>query len=249
MHSTDPVNRFMTEPVLTVDINDGAGEVLRMFAGYPVHHLPVLNQQEVVGMLSTADVMKLDLFLPKSSKAPIDYLNERMKVGALVRRPVLTVQPHQSVETAAHLMAENGVHALPVVNAKIQLLGIISTTDIIAVALMTNGAAPTRATSEASDSEPQHMRLSADHLRQATAAAVAKAGTDDDQDFVYEALTYMRARVMLLEEVRHIASRFMQAGQDQRLHSALRKALDAVSRSEEQGTTQEPQLAANDILL
>jgi signal-transduction protein with cAMP-binding, CBS, and nucleotidyltransferase domain len=82
MHSTDPVNRFMTEPVLTVDINDGAGEVLRMFAGYPVHHLPVLNQQEVVGMLSTADVMKLDLFLPKSSKSPIDYLNERMASSA-----------------------------------------------------------------------------------------------------------------------------------------------------------------------
>ena len=216
MHSTDPVNRFMTESVLTVDINDGAGEVLRMFAGYPVHHLPVLNQQEVVGMLSTADVMKLDLFLPKSSKSPIDYLNERMKVGALVRRPVLTVQPHETVETAAYLMAENGVHALPVVNAKIQLLGIISTTDIIAVALMTNSAAPTRANSEAS---------------------------------AVEALTYMRARVMLLEEVRDIASRFMQAGQDPRLHSALRKALDAVSRFEEQGTAREPQLAANDMLV
>jgi CBS domain-containing protein len=134
MHSTDPVNRFMTDPVLTVDINDGAGEVLRMFAGYPVHHLPVLNQEEVVGMLSTADVMKLDLFLPKGGKSPIDYLNERMKVGRLIRRSVITVQSHQSVEIAAHLMAENGVHALPVVNAKNQLVGIISTTDIIAAA-------------------------------------------------------------------------------------------------------------------
>ncbi len=249
MHSTDPVNRFMTEPVLTVDINVGAGEVLRMFAGYPVHHLPVLNQQEVVGMLSTADVMKLDLFLPKSSKSPIDYLNERMKVGALVRRPVLTVQPHQSVEIAAHLMAENGVHALPVVNAKNQLLGIISTTDIIAAAFMADNAAPTRGPFRASDAEPQCMRVSAEHLRKATAAAVAKAGTDADPDFVYEALTYMRVRVMLLEEVRRIASRFMQAGQDESLHSALRKALDAVNRSEEQSTAQEPQLEAKDMLL
>ena len=239
MHCTDPVNRFMTEPVLTVDINDGAGEVLRMFAGYPVHHLPVLNQQEVVGMLSTADVMKLDLFLPKSSKSPIDYLNERMKVGALVRRPVLTVQPHQSVEIAGHLMAENGVHALPVVNAKNHLRGIISTTDIIATALKTDSAAPTRGTSAASDAEPQRVRLNAEHLREATAAAGAKAGTDADPDFVYEALTYMRARVKLLEEVRHIASRFMQAGQDPSLHPALRKALDAV----------EAQLEAKDMLL
>jgi CBS domain containing-hemolysin-like protein len=175
-----------------------------MFAGYPVHHLPVLNQQEVVGMLSTADVMKLDLFLPKGSKSPIDYLNERMKVGQLVRRPVLTVQSHQSVETAAHLMAENGVHALPVVNAKNQLLGIISTTDIIAAALVADRDGPTRATPEASNADPQPMH----------------------------------ARLVLLEEVRHIASRFMQAGQDQGLHSKLRKALNAVNRSEEHSTAQ-----------
>jgi CBS domain-containing protein len=248
MHSTDPVARFMTETVLTVDINDGAGEVLRMFTGYPVHHLPVLNQQEVVGMLSTADVMKLDLFLPKGSKSPIDYLNERMKVGQLVRRPVLTVQSQQSVEAAARLMAENGVHALPVVNANNQLLGIISTTDIISAALMANGARPTPGTSGPSVTEPRHMRPNHEHLRQATAAAAAKAGTDADPDFVYESLNYMRARVLMLEEVRHIASRFMQAGQDQTLHSALRKALYAVNRSEELGTAQEAQFEARQML-
>lgn len=249
MHATDPVNRLMTEPVLTVDTNDPAGEVLRMFASYPVHHLPVLDQQTVVGMLSTADLMKLDLFLPKGSKSPVDYLNQRMKVGQLIRRPVLTVQPDQSVEIAARLMAQNGVHALPVVNAKSQLLGIISTTDIIAAALMTNGAGPTRGTAEPPDTEQQPVRPSAEHLRQATAAARAKAGTDADPDFVYEALNYLRARVVLLEEVRQIASRFMQAGQDERLHSALRKALDAVNRSEEQGAAQETPLESQETLL
>ena len=65
MHPGDPVLHLMTVAVLTVDINDPAGEVLRLFAGYPVHHLPVLDQQKVVGMLSSADVMKLELFLPK----------------------------------------------------------------------------------------------------------------------------------------------------------------------------------------
>jgi hypothetical protein len=59
----------------------------------------------------------------------------------------------------------------------------------------------------------------------------------------------MRARVVLLEEVRQIASRFMQAGQDERLHSALRKALDAVNRSEEQGAAQETPLESQETLL
>ncbi|MGO9592250.1 MAG: hypothetical protein ACLQFT_18155 [Steroidobacteraceae bacterium] len=32
-----------------MDINDPAGEVLRLFAGCPLHHLPVLDQEKVVG--------------------------------------------------------------------------------------------------------------------------------------------------------------------------------------------------------
>jgi CBS domain-containing membrane protein len=249
MHSTDPVNRFMTESVLTVDMNEGAGEVLRMFTGYPIHHLPVLNQSEVVGMLSTADVMKLDLFLPKGNTSPLDYLNERMKVSQLVRRPVISVQSHQSVETAARLMAENGVHALPVVNGKNQLLGIISTTDIIAAALTTHAAAPTRGSSELPAAEPREVMTNAEHLHTAGAAAAVKAGTPADPDFVYEAFNYMRQRVLLLEEVRHVAGRFIEAGQDQNLHAALRKALDAVNRSPELGTTQDLRRAMKGALL
>jgi len=40
----------MTEAVLSIDIGESAGEVLRLFAGYPIHHL--LKGHKVVGMLS-----------------------------------------------------------------------------------------------------------------------------------------------------------------------------------------------------
>lgn len=238
MHPTDPINRLMTEAVLTVDINDPAGEVLRLLAGYPVHHLPVLDQQKVVGMLSSADLMKLELFLPKGGKSPIEYLNQRMTVGRLVRGPVLTIQPHQSVETAAQLMAQHGVHALAVVNAQDHLLGIVTTTDIIHAALGGKNDRPPQGTSAPPGTEPQRMRLSAEQLGHAMAAAATHAGTDRDPDFVHQALAHMHAQVALLEQVRHVASRFVQAGQDQQLHSALRKALDALNRAEEQGYTE-----------
>lgn len=120
---------------MTVDINEPAGEVLRLFGAYPVRHLPVLDGRKVVGMLSTADLMNLDLFLPKGSKSPIDYLNQRMKVGAMLRRPLLSIEPHQSIEAAAQLMAKHGVHALPVVDSQDQLKGLMTTTDIIYAAL------------------------------------------------------------------------------------------------------------------
>jgi acetoin utilization protein AcuB len=146
MHAQDPVNRLMTEAVLSVGADEPAGEVLRLFAGYPIHHLPVTRDGVVVGMLSSADVMKLELFLPKGAASPIEYLNRTMRVEALIRRPVIVVSAHQSVEDAARLMAKHGIHGLPVVDHGGHLLGIITTTDIIHAAISANasgGPAPT----------------------------------------------------------------------------------------------------------
>jgi CBS domain-containing protein len=233
MHPSDPVNRFMTAAVMTVDVNDPAGEVLRLFAGYPVHHLPVLDQQKVIGMLSSADVMKLEMFVPKGGKSPIDYLNQRMKVRPLLRGPALTIPPHQSVETAAQLMAKHGIHALAVVNSQDNLLGIITTTDIMHAVLGGHEPVEIHGLPAGPGVEPQRIRLSAQELDQAMAAA--RASTAGEAELVYRALAYLHARVGLLEQMRRIASRYLQAGQDQQLHAALCKALDAVGLAEERG--------------
>ncbi len=235
MHPTDPVNRLMSTSVLTVDINEPAGEVLRLLAEYPVHHLPVLDGQKVVGMLSTADLIKVELFLPRGSKSPIEYLNQRMKVGAMVRRPLLAIPPHQSVESAAQLMAKHGVHALPVVDPQDQLLGLITTTDIIYAALRPAHAVAERDPSAPAADQPHLISLSAAQLELALRAAERVAGSAQDADAVCQALLYLRAKVAMLEHVRQAAERYLSAGQDEQLHMTLAKALSAASRGEQHG--------------
>ena len=233
MHPSDPVNRLMTAAVMTVGIDDPAGEVLRLFAAYPVHHLPVLDRQKVVGMLSSADVMKLDMFLPKAGQSPIEYLNQRMKVRSLVRGPALTIAPHQSVEAAAQLMAQRGVHALAVVDSQDGLLGIITTTDIMNAVLGSHEEGHVQGSIARSGVEPQRIRLSGQELDQAMGAAQAATGAE--AELVHRALVYRHLQVALLEQMRRVASRFVQAGQDQQLHSALCKALEAIDVAEERG--------------
>jgi hypothetical protein len=165
----------------------------------------------------------------------VDYLNQRITVRQLVRQPVLAVAPHQSIESAARLMVKHGAHALVVVDAGDNLVGIVTTTDIITAALEAYGSNSSPATTAAPGAGVQHSRLNDEQLKQALTVAAARAGTDADPDFVHRALVNLHARVAPLEQVRHVASRFVQAGQDQQLHSALLRALHAVSRAEEQG--------------
>jgi CBS domain-containing protein len=97
--------------------------------------MPVVDDGVVVGMLSSADLMKLEGFLPRTGQAAIEYLNQHLRLESLVRRPPILVGPDESIGRAAELMATHGVHSLPVVDARGALLGIITTTDIMNAAV------------------------------------------------------------------------------------------------------------------
>jgi CBS domain-containing protein len=90
----------MTEAVLSIGVDEPAGEVLRFLREYPVHHLPVVDDRRVVGLLSAADLLKLRAMLPKSVESAEDYLNKKIKVRALVSRPAITIAQRESVERA-----------------------------------------------------------------------------------------------------------------------------------------------------
>lgn len=192
MHSTDPVRRLMTEAVLSIDVRESSGEVLRQFAGYPVHHMPVVDGGRVVGMISSADLMKLDAFLPRKGLSAIEYLNSHVKLEALMQRPAVTVGGNESIARAAEIMATKGIHALPVVDDRGMLIGIVTTTDIM-------GAA----------------------LRGSDAAGQAAGSLDP------VALTRARA----LEAVLLAAERYVGAGQDERLHAELVRAIERAKAS------------------
>lgn len=229
MRPEDRVSLLMTEAVLSVGADEPAGEVLRLFAGYPVHHLPVLRGREVVGMLSSADVMKLEFFLPKRDNPAHDYLNQRMTVAALVRRPAITILADQTVEQAAELMARHGIHALPVVDAHQQLLGIVTTTDLIAAALKVALAAGAMDAATPAG-QLDEVRPGRHGILEAVAAAKAAEAAGNDPGSTARALLYFHQRTTELEHVLDAADRYVSAGQSQQLHTALVRIIAQVRR-------------------
>jgi CBS domain-containing protein len=234
MIANQRVGRVMTEEVLSIDVEESAGAVLRLFAGYPLHHLPVLNGQKVVGMLSSADVMKLEAFLPKSGVPADEYLDRRISIRSLLRAPVITIGPQQTLIEAARLMASHGFHALPVVDAQEHLLGIITTTDIMHAALQVSATAPATAPATATtggDEALRDIRVSGAEFDRAIVAAKSAVGSGQDPQGVALVLLYLRQRLGVLERVLRTADRYFSCGQDQSLHAASLQAIAEAKRS------------------
>jgi CBS domain-containing protein len=219
------VRHIMTAEVRSIDVGESITEAMRLFASYPVHHLPVVDGARLRGILSTADMLKLEYFLPKSgAQASAALLNNRFKIEKLMRSPVFTAALDDTIADAALCMVTHAVHALPVVNESNNLLGIVTTTDIMQALLHGIGV---KTTSEQSDSNPKPTELV---MRRAIEAANSATLHRTDPDGVAASMLYLNERNGLLETLRVDVARYINSGQDERLHSNVIKDLDKLAQ-------------------
>jgi CBS domain-containing protein len=246
MRPDEPVASIMTEAVVAIEVDRPVSEVLDCFRQYPIHHLPVVRQGRLVGMLSSADAMKLEFFLPRTTTETARFLDHRMTIERLMRAPVISATPDTRIAEAAERMVEAGVHAVPVVDGEDRVLGLVTTTDVIRSLLRgpprhagagnPPGKAPDR---KAEPAEPRYRRKpEPDEYQAALRTAAALYEERRDPRHLGTTLLYLDQRRALLEHVLSLADRFLLAGQDEQTHALLLKAIHAAKRAEECATGQ-----------
>jgi CBS-domain-containing membrane protein len=114
------IRDIMSAPVLTIDQNQLATEANELMWRYQIHHLVVTHLSQVVGILSDTD-----LGGNLTEKIP-----DQLLVKDAMSSPVTTVQGNTLIEKAINLMAGNHFHALPVVDERHQLMGIVTQSDL-----------------------------------------------------------------------------------------------------------------------
>jgi CBS domain-containing protein len=223
------VRHIMTEAVLSIGVDEPVTEALRLFAAHPVHHLPVVDVTGLKGMLSTADMLKLEYFLPKSgAQTPAVLLNSRFRIDAMMRQPVITAKPDDTIAEAASRMAAHGIHALPVVDDNNHLIGIVTTTDIMQALLHGMGYKPAATPGELKR-RPTELEL-----RRAIEAAESVILKGVDANGVASSMLYLQERNAKLETLRQNVARYLHGGQDERLHARLLKEIDGLEEPGEE---------------
>lgn len=132
---TTTVGQIMTTQVITLQPEDTMDKVKKIFDAHNIHHIPIVAANKVVGIISKSDYLKLlhGFTLFKTSKS--DTYNAAVLRSLLVRevmtKQVAKLNPDDSLETAAGFFRENLFHALPVVDEEGNLVGIVTTYDLL----------------------------------------------------------------------------------------------------------------------
>jgi CBS domain-containing protein len=138
----DPVNlqicEVMTSEVYIIQPDTTLQEARRIFDTHGFHHLPVVEEGRVVGMLSKSDVMLVSTAFPIQDSDARNEKNaallSKLLAEEVMTRQVVKLKPDMTLGVAVGIFLENLFHALPVVDEEGQLVGIISLIDLIRVA-------------------------------------------------------------------------------------------------------------------
>ena len=125
------VRDMMATGIEVVDRNDTLLAVEERMAAKQLRHLPVLEQGDIVGIVTQRDLFKaaMSSAMGYGEKAQQAYLRS-VRVKEIMTYPVVTISPDASVAAAAEMIITRGIGCLPVVDGT-TLVGMITKTDLL----------------------------------------------------------------------------------------------------------------------
>jgi CBS domain-containing protein len=139
----------MSKDPLCISSTGRISELWQMLCTGRLHHVPVVDGDRLVGIVSTLDVAKLGIAPQEDGELLAKcFLDSRLSVGNIMQRNVVTVPSDGTIRDAARLLSAGGFHALPVVDAGERLVGIVTSTDLLAYMTGRRGDATARLASE-----------------------------------------------------------------------------------------------------
>lgn len=127
-----PISTVMTTEVVSIDLDQPLSDAYHALQGAPYHHIPVLDGDRPVGMISSTDVLKLVYDVDGASdKMLTSMLDHQFNIEDAMSPDLLTLPESATVHDAAEALADSKRHSVLVVDVDGSLVGIVTTTDLV----------------------------------------------------------------------------------------------------------------------
>ena len=132
MKHEEPIRRLMTEDVETVQVGDPMSRVRRLMMRGGFHHVPVLDGTDLVGIVSTRDLMRLSYALvEKTSEGADTTLDREYSLEDVMEKDLITLRMDEPIHTAVNLLAGGSPHSVLILDRDDSLVGIVTTIDVL----------------------------------------------------------------------------------------------------------------------
>jgi len=122
------VKDYMQSPVYVIDKEEPVQRARNLMLKHYISRLLVMDGDKLAGIVTKHDIShRLGQAAPEWRRRPISKVPVRL---VMTERPI-TIYPGATVEQAAEIMEENGIDGLPVERDEGEIVGIITSRDLI----------------------------------------------------------------------------------------------------------------------
>ncbi|MGB1269639.1 MAG: CBS domain-containing protein [Flavobacteriaceae bacterium] len=126
------VSKIMSSNLVLLNLTDTLEKAEGLFKKHNIRHIPVVNNNQVEGMLSYTDLLRISF-----SDAAFDddenidtVVYNMFSLRQVMVKTVTSVTTSDTIYDVAKILAKENFHALPV-QEQGKLVGIVTTTDLI----------------------------------------------------------------------------------------------------------------------
>jgi CBS domain-containing protein len=133
MPSLTTISEIMTKGVFSVSFDDTIKKADDIMRNENVRHVPVVEDGKLIGMITERTLMEYSLkqlydYDDEFGSAGLNKINDFEEV---MQRDVRAIYPEDSVRKAVELMAKYKIDCLPVIDWKNNLIGIVTSIDVL----------------------------------------------------------------------------------------------------------------------
>lgn len=126
------IKKLMTTKLVHVGPNESIKEMHRLFISLPLHHLLVMENGHLLGIVSDRDVLKhLSPFTDTKLESEKDRFAANLPASRIMKTDVITVSDSLSLREVARIMLDNNVELVPVIDDHDMVAGVTSWKDIL----------------------------------------------------------------------------------------------------------------------
>jgi CBS domain-containing protein len=132
MKHNEPVKKIMAVDPVTVHEKQKVSDVHRLIVERKIHHVPVVSGRRLIGLISATDLLRVSWGdVNKQDPRQVDVLLDTLAIRDVMQEDIVTLRQSDTVRHAAEQLAQGDYHSLPVLDDADELVGMVTSTDLI----------------------------------------------------------------------------------------------------------------------
>ena len=125
------IEEIMTKNAVTVKMDDSLSHVKHVFETHHFHHLLVVEQHKLVGILSDRDLLKaISPKIGTAAESLRDTASLHKRVHQIMNRDLVTLTSNSSLLTVIQTFNSHNISCIPIIDEQQRPLGIVSWRDV-----------------------------------------------------------------------------------------------------------------------